>query len=292
MGAIYNSSYYDDKTITTTEPLTFARIGYDNIVTKQNITSSSSLAGFGVEALGNPFTYEVWKPANFPATLDVDAGEIVTVDYVAFGAHNLSNCVATVQYSQNGVDYIDVTTADFEKDKAAMLLFSPVSARYWRVTIDISVEESTLILDFINQRYTVYAAQGSSGDAYIGVMYLGKALEMQRGLYQGHTPGVFARQVEIRPNVSEGGQWLGRSVVRKGYKTSYSFNNLKAAWVREQMMPFFDAAITSPFFIAWRPETHADEVLFGWSDGPIVPANSGPRDYMSVSFSITAHGDE
>lgn len=293
MGAIYDRNYYDDKSLTVSEPLRFARIGYDNFVTEDNITASSSLAGFPAESLGNAFTYEIWKPSELPATLTIDAGEPVTADYMGLAVHALSGCEVMLSYSNDGTSYTEAATAAPVRDSAAMVLFDSVTARYWQITITGWATEPTLLADFTTRTYELgdYAA-GETGGALLGVLHLGQALAMQRGLFQGHTPGRWARTDEIRPSVSEGGQWLGRSVVRRGFQTSYSWSNLKSAWVRDTLTPFIDAAITQPFFIAWRPEGYADEVLYGWTNKPIQPQNTGPNDYMSVSFTVTAHGDQ
>lgn len=291
MGITYDNDFYDDKALTLDEPLRFPRIGYDNVVTEQNVIGSSSLAGFPAESVGNALTYELWKPSTLPASLDIDAGEPVTADYVAFGAHNLSGCLVTLSYSTDGSTYAPAIEGVVIRNKAGMMLFEPVTARYWRLDILGWAASPTLDLDFQSQAYAA-GDYTDADDTYLGVLYLGRALQMQRGIYQGHTPGEFARSDEIRPNVSEGGQWLGRTVIRKGYDTTYSFSNLKADWVRSTLAPFLDAAVTDPFFIAWRPETKADEVLMGWTQGPIVPTNSGPRDLMSVDFTVSAHGEQ
>lgn len=291
MGAIYDNDFYDDKPLSLDEPLRFPRIGYDNVVTEANVLGSTSLAGFPADSVGNALTYELWKPSELPAALDIDAGAPVTADYVAFGAHNLSGCRITLSYSTDGSTYTPTVEGVVVRNKAGMMLFEPVTARYWRLDILGWATSPTLSLDFVNRVYAV-GDYTEADDTYLGVLYLGRALQMERGIYQGHTPGEFARNDEIRPSVSEGGQWLGRTVVRKGYDTSYSFSNLRADWVRSTLAPFLDAAVTDPFFIAWRPETKADEVLLGWTQGPIVPTNSGPRDLMSVDFNVSAHGEQ
>lgn len=289
MGAIYDNDFYQGNEPTLSEPLRFPKIGYDNVVSGADLVASTSVAGFPVESLANSFTFELWKPSELPATVDVDAGRVVNVDYLAFGAHALGGCSIALEYSADGTNYYEAVSGGVVRDRAGMMLFEPVVGRYFRLTITAGVPLG-FDFNFVTQQYLLQPDAPTAADVYLGVLYIGKALEMQRGVYQGHTPGEFARTDEIRPSVSEGGQWLGRSVVRRGFETGFSFQNLKADWVRSTLAPFLDAAITQPFFIAWRPETKADEVLFGWSNSPIVPTNSGPRDYMSVDFNVSAHG--
>lgn len=290
MGLKYNQDYYDDKTITATETLDKARIGYNSIVTEANVSASSAVAGFPDSSLGNSFTYELWKPSTLPASIDVDAGQAVTVDYMALAVSGLTDCRVTLSYSTDGATYTEARQAIVLNNKSAMFLFDQVTARYWRLDILGWAETPTLSSDFAEGVYTL----GDYTDAqnvYLGVLYLGQALQMQRGIYQDHTPDPFAARNEIRPTVSEGGQWLGRSVVRKGYQESFQWSNLRAQWTRDNFLPFVEHAVTDPFFVAWRPQGYADEVVYGWTQNDIRPNNTGPRDFMSAEFSVTGHGE-
>ena len=90
----------------------------------------------------------------------------------------------------------------------------------------------------------------------------------------------------------EGGQWLGRSIIRKGVTTSYQWRHLKAAWYRQYFDPFVKSARTTPFFIAWRPETYPNEVAYAWAKSDIRPSNMGIRDFMEVTLSVEGLTDE
>lgn len=290
MGIRLDRNYYDDKTLTLTRPLRNSRIGYDNNVTESNVTATA-VAGFPASALGNPLTYELWKPPVFPATIDVDAGRQVTVDYVGLGVHHLGGCKVTVSSSVNGSDYTEVAEAVLVRDRAAMMLFEAVTARYWRLDIEGWAIEPTLLLDFVNQEYSV-GDYTDVANAFLGVLFIGQALQMERSFYGNYTPAPYSKDTEIRPTRSEGGQWLGRSVVRKGFVNDYSYRHLAADWVRDTFEPFIDHAVTLPFFISWRPEGYADEVLYGQVENDIQPSNMGIRNLMQVSFQVKAHGND
>lgn len=122
----------------------------------------------------------------------------------------------------------------------------------------------------------------------VGVIYIGKALEMERPLYAGHTPINLARSTVVRPNVSAGGQFLGRSIIRAGSKGSWSWSNLTAAWIREYLDPFLISARTTPFFILWRPNRFPGEAGYCWTMGDQIPTNTGPQALMS--FTLDAEG--
>lgn len=246
------------------DPLSRARIGYRTVTRNATVTASSATTGFPASAIKNPLTYERWLPLSAPATLTIDAGAMVIADYVGIGAHTLGSTGATVtiSYSENGIDWTDVLHAAPANDNAIMALFEPVLARYWRIHINRVAE--------------------------IGVVYIERALVMQRSIYGGHSPGTLSRQTEIEPSRSVTGQFLGRSIVRQGFATSYQWSNLSAAWYRANFDPFVESALRNPFFIAWRPDRFPDEVLYAWCNDDISPTNMGIRDLMQVGFSVEA----
>lgn len=292
MGIKLDRDYYDDKALTLDEPLRNSRIGYQNFVTELNVVADA-VAGFPARALGNPFTYELWKPPTNPATVTVDMGASRSVDYIGIAAHALAGCSVTVLTSPDGSTYTEQRQAVILKNRPVMLLFEPVTARYVQLKVEGWGEEPTLLLDFAGQQYGAGDATDIGG-AYAGVLYVGASLQMQRSQYGGVTPQPFTKSTEIRPSVSEGGQWLGRSVVRKGFTADTAWKHLKADWVRDKFLPFIDHAVEGEgaFFIAWRPDGFADEVFYAWTDSDIRPSNMGVADFMEVSFSFSGHSNE
>lgn len=229
------------------EPLSRARIGYRTITRNATVTATSEAPGFPASAIRHPLTYERWAPAVAPATLTIDAGALVTADYVGIAAHTIGSTGATVaiSHSEDGTTWTDVLQTAPTDDKAIMALFEPVMARYWRIRIDRVAE--------------------------IGVVYIERALAMQKGVSGGHSPGTLSRQTVIEPSRSVTGQFLGRSIVRRGFQTEYEWEYLDPLWYRANFDPFVAAAIRDPFFIAWRPDKYPEEVLYAWTDRDIAP---------------------
>src|SRR5690606_5562359 len=125
----------------------------------------------------------------------------------------------------------------------------------------------------------------------IGVISIGKALVMPHAIYQGHTPISLARETVIRPNVSERGQFLGRSIIRSGARGSWTWDRLPADWYRRYFDPFVEAARSVPFFILWRPETFPHEAAYVWTLSDIHPSNSR-RDWLTVTVEAEGLGVE
>lgn len=247
-------------------PLTHARIGYRTIWRRPSatISASSEEVDFPASAAAHELTYEFWRPASLPATWEVDAGDPVMVDYCGIASHTLSGKAVEIQY-HDGADWVTVSEVVPGDNTPLMFLFEPTEAARWRIRID-------------------------GGDVpSVGVIFFGRTLQMQRSIYGGHSPLNLSRSTTREPNRSDRGQWLGLSLIRRGVSTSFSWQNLTAAWYREHFDPFVEYATQSrgTFFIAWRPQTFPDEVGYCWVDqDDIEPSNQGQRDLMQVDMTV------
>lgn len=257
-------------------PARFTRIGYQSIARRGTVTASGNNDDEGfIDAPRSDLTYEWWRADALPAWWAVDAGEAVTVDYAGVAVHNLSTVSASVkvQHSDDGSAWTDVPGAETipGTDAPLMILFEPITARYWRLRF------------------------AGSGDApRVGVIYIGKVLAMQRPVkWRDHSPGTLSRRTTVRGSQSDGGQRLGTSVVRQGYQADYDVSNMTETWYRDQFDPFVQHARRIGYFISWRPVERPGEVLFGWTDDDIEPFNEvgGKVDRrMGVQWGMRAHG--
>jgi hypothetical protein len=253
----------DSLVLSPTVPLRNSRIGYQSITFDKTPTASSTEAGFSALAPTYPTTYEYWKPSAMPATWAIDNTTEAVCDYAGV-AGDIEGTTIQVQSSDDGTTW-ETQVEGVATKKVAMFLFEEIGARYWR-------------LRFVN------------GSPKVSVIYIGKALTMQRSIYVGHTPITLSRATEYSNNLSEGGQYLGRSIIRGGVVTGAAYQHLTADWYRANFDPFVKDARTRPFFFAWRPVPYPQEVGFVWTSGDIRPQNTGPRDFMSVSFNMTGIG--
>jgi len=256
--------------------LKLAHIGYESIVTSDNMWGSSQAAGFPVSNLANPLTAHRWKPTSLPATVGINNGVAVDAQYMGIASHSLSEneCIISFQYSTNGGSSWQTTHSVAPPNNQPIMSIFSVQAMLWRIKIE--------------------RQQGSTLTTFpsIGILQVGPALIMQRGLYQGHTPITFGRKTKRITNKTEGGQYAGNSVIREGVATTFEWTNLTAEWVRTYFSPFIVSARSRPFFIAWRYAEYPLEVGFVWTDSDIQPTNSGPRDFMSVTMSVNGYSDE
>jgi len=253
-------------------PLTHARIGHSTITRTGTLSASGEEAGFEADAAKNEMTYEFWRPDALPATWRIDAGAAVSVDYVGIAAHTLGFDGASVkpQWSNDDSAWNDVTDVSAHApadDSPILFLFAAESHRYWRIEITGSTVPS------------------------VGVVYIGAALAMPRPIYGGHSPLDLSRNTVIRPQRSERGQFLGRSIVRSGFSTDFSWQHLTPEFYRDEFDVFVEDARRFPFFLAWRPSTFPESVGYVWTGQDISPSNMGVgKGLMQVSLAVEGIG--
>lgn len=256
-------------------------IGYDSIVTATNVTASAESAGFPASALGNPLTYDRFRA---PVTGDsqgkiflfVDAGAPVSVDYFGIAAHNLATIAATVTlYGANeaglATTLTQFGTATPATDAPVMVLDTALTRRYWVLEIDAGAVTNTSEID-------------------VGVLFIGARMTFERCVRGKYKPLPYSRVTEFNVNRSMNGQFLGRTIQRKGFKSSIAFDMMTAAWVRSTFQGFVKAARVSAYFFAWKPDTYPGEVAFVDTADDIAAEYTGDRDRMSASWEMQGLG--
>lgn len=243
------------------------------------ITSSRSVATDGALANANDAgTYSYWVPVTTgqtTATYVSDLGSAKLVNFAGIVAHNLGDKGADIvlAYSANGSSWTNVAVNHSpDTDENIGLYFEDVTARYWRISLTFP----------------------TAAAIYVGVISFCSALVFPTRIYQGYTPPLQATSVERLGNVTEGGNYVGTAVVRRGQATSFGLNYLSPSFVRDTEMQAFQAWYNAgkPFFWAWRPMKYGD-LLYAWRSGAeIVPTNSGPNNLMSFSASVRAYDDK
>ena len=246
-------------------PLNHSRIGHSTWTRIGTASASSEEANFPSDAPLNELTYEFWRPTALPATWTLDAVLPSYADYIGIAAHTLgsSSCTVTIQSSPDNSTWTNIDSLTPTDDSPIMFLFDEVLARYYRLSIT-----------------------GGADMPSVGVVYVGQTLDMMRPCFGGLTPINLSRNSVIRPNKSEGGQWLGRSVIRQGTSMSVSYKNLDGDWLRTYFQPFMIDAISYPFFYAWRPDNYPDACGYVWTTKDIVPSNQGVNSLMQVGWDM------
>lgn len=288
MSEILNRDYYQGGELASLHDLKPPRIGFNNYMGEATLSSSDSdVATFEHDGLKNPLSYDLWKPAAFPYSLHIDLGARRFIDYFGFAAHSLGGCSVQVLTSEDDTNYLEVDRITFTNDNDAMILTKPILVRYVRLVFSGWRYVPRASLNFVTAEYSEHTDPATNtGGAHCGVLYMGQSLKMPYSIYGGHTPAPLSEKVESVPTKSNGGHWLGRSIVRRSNSEQFAFKYLGAAWYRDNFQAFVEHAKTLPYFALWRPIEFADEAIFGTTTGTIAPQNTGPGDMMSVSFNV------
>lgn len=250
-------------------PLNHARILYDNLLF--NYSSVTSSTGSNPSYSVIPNTYKSWQ---FSTTgwIKYTLTSSQSIDTVCIGAHNLANGGYTVR-------------AFYRETAAGSLIgFAPQKA----------VTDNTPIMFHVDtpvnaEVIEIYTTVGT-GSGQIGYVSAGTALQLQRPFFSGHTPITMGDNTVYRNNMTDGGEFTSRSIIRKGFSNSVSLDNVDRTWIQDYFLDFKEVSKEYMYFIAWNLLEYPDEVGLCMTGGDISLQFSGTRDLMSINWSQTGHG--
>jgi hypothetical protein len=232
---------------------------YRNYFLEGTVTASGEEPGFPYENALDGLTGDFWIPDALPATLAVDLGVGREINCIGFVGES-NGCTFIVEY-YNGATWIVRGTFTPTVNVWVGFFTGGVTDAQWRVRITGATVPS------------------------VAVLFLGNALRIERRLYVGHAPITMSRVVDKVGNLAEGGQYLGKEIIRRGVQTSIAFKNLTPDFVRDEIDPFIESAITNAFFWCWRPQTYR-EAAYVWTNDDIAPTNDAANGDMGVSFNV------
>lgn len=247
-----------------------ARIGYRDVIT--SVTATSAAEEASASAVLSWQTYERWRPTASPATLTATF-TATTIDYIGIGAHTLSRATRVTFEVRAGGVWSEVVPGVIEgmeaPDNEPIMLLMGARENVTGVRVSFDYD-------------------GDPPD--VGKLVAGGVLVMQRPFYAGHSPAMLARNTSKQPNISEGGEWLGSTVIRQGRSTQVTWEHLRAPWYRVYFDPFVEHARRYPFFFAWNPRRFPD-CLYAMTTEDAVPDNMGTRDFMMVTLGLKGYSD-
>lgn len=251
-------------------PLNHARILFDNKLVVNEGYSATNGGSSAINAL-KPNTWERWEFTG-ASTLTVQFTFNRQIDTICIGGHNLGSKLRSisVEYSTttSGEDFVEFAPSKNPTTDAA-IMFHNVSAPFMR-------------------RVRVIVAGG--GDVYVAYISGGLALQMQRPFFNGHQPYTDSDVTEYYSNRTESGEIIGRQIRRKGYETSYEWQNIDDAWYRENIPIFKERAKTGPMFIAWNLLEYPNDVAFGETTGDISTSMQNGTRTRRNGLSFTLRG--
>lgn len=237
-------------------------IGIDNILSRPDVTTSASSEASGGGFHNNAFDgvpYDQWvTTSGTDQWLRVSRSEPLSCNYAAIHRHNLGTKGGSyrVQYSTE-VSPVDSDPNDWtdalswqtvSSDGTVMSTFNEISARHWRIGV-----------------------QGS-GSLSIGIIHLGKTLELPKGPTPGFAPPEFAEVALLSTPYTHDGNPAPRSIIRRAAQIDLELDLVDDHWVRNYWLGFRRQVETENFFFMWSPYYYPDKVAYCWLDGRRGPA--------------------
>ena len=252
-------------------PLNHARILYNNKLF--GYESVTSVKGVPLNAL-TPNTWQRWifDSSTTSSGIRIDLPSAVTIDCICIGAHNLGAIGATVSlsYSTDGTTFVD-WSPDFDVGgRAAIMSYTQTPKQVKAIQVFIQA--------------------GTTATGYIGYISAGEALQMQRPFFNGHQPYTDSDVTEYYSNRTESGNIIGRQIRRRGYETTYEWQNIDDTWYRNNIPVFKDYAKRYPMFIAWNLLEFPDDVAFGETTGDIATSMQNGTRIKRTGLSFTLKG--
>lgn len=257
--------------VTPPFPLNHARILYENKMQTYEDIIDNTGTSTAINAL-IPDTSSAWSftQSGGSNAFRTDFSSPVEIDTVCIGAHNVFSVGGSIRIQYGAAPSGTFTT---------IANMTPESNSPIMVHLDEPVL-ATLV------QISVY---GANGDVEVGYVAAGVALQMQRPFFVGHTPITDSDVTQYYRAKTESGNIVGRSIRSQGFQTSYDWSNLQDAWYREYIPNFKESAKIAPIFIAWNLLEYPDDVGFGFVEGDISAAYTGPRKRRSMNFTLLGY---
>lgn len=240
------------------------KVLFNNVITESNVTIDTFVSPYGIEGALNTLTYEFWE---FDAdTAQVDVEYTGSVNALGLVIENLLNCTLNVFSSDDGVSYSLILSRDFLRNGAYLIALPQTTANYFRI-------------EFL---------KAAESDAIVRNIMLGMSLEFERCLMGTHSPIPYNRNTEFISNTSGTGQFLGRSIRRKGFSNSWQFNMISNTWGRDEFQQFVENCQDKAYYISWNDDLYPDECALGWTDEDIGLSYTGDAALMQASWQMRA----
>jgi hypothetical protein len=217
------------------------RVLYENFFRDGTLTASSEAVGKPKELAVDGLTYDAWTSTGGATEwLRTQLSGAESADAMAVLGHNLTGCTVTPQRSTNGSSWTDLHAGYVvPDDKPIVWEFAGVSDVYWRLLIE-----------------------NAASAVHIAALQVGTKLTLQKGLPSGWRPPELNEERMYTNVMSEGGQILGRNVIRRGVAVEVDTPNADYVWAREDWADFIAVAERYAVFFWWVYGAKA-EIMFG-----------------------------
>ncbi|RVD58857.1 hypothetical protein EN866_19545 [Mesorhizobium sp. M2D.F.Ca.ET.223.01.1.1] len=242
-----------------------ARLCFENLLENGTVVASSEDAANPVANAYDWLTSDFFKPAaSGTINIDLTLSGADSADYFAFYGHDLYAHGGTIKLQWwDGASWVDCFTAVTPTDGTPQVVtFASQTSTKWRVVITCTSVFSIAVISF------------------------GAQLPLEYGMYLGWTPPKFGRNTQLTNSQSDGGAFLGRSIIAKGVKSSLDVQYASDAWMRANWLTFVEHAEQKPFFFVPNIGTYPGDSVFAFTDADIPAPTQTHFGRMGTSIPI------
>jgi len=250
-------------------------LGYDNVFLRSGAIVSATAADIGfpeTNATSWLITGGGWQATADPQViLTVTLPATENLNSYGLFRHNLGTLGASVQleYSTDGISWTLFTGSVKNPidDKAIFFIGTGVAALFWRLNIQSIPVGGTVI---------------------IGQAFISSSLQMFSPPEPGFTPPELALNNLYITSRADGGDFLGRTLIRRGSKMSFMNSIVHKNWVRDNWQAVMASIEKTPFYYAWDSLNFSDEVAFCYVDKKIDNPSYVNSAYFNLSLNFIA----
>jgi hypothetical protein len=249
-----------------------ANLLYRNLFLEGTLTGTLELPGSPVENAVSGETWDYWSGNTSGATIQVDLGFARTCDGLGIASHDAATDGSRIdlQYSSNGSTWNNVIQYLPPDNSAIFIAFPPISARYWRVLVDIAICD-------------------------IGVIILGQRLQFPSGVLTGHTSMHNSKKSKLMNTTTVSGHHRNNRITRMGIEGKIDFGLVATSFGDGAFQEFKDHYNAGKiFFYAGSPLNYPKDMALCWrpeAAGDISPSYQEGGTLMDLSMEVSAFVD-
>lgn len=249
-------------------------IGYDSLYLRSDavVSASAEDTGFPAENATSWLTYSGGWRTSISGDQNLAVSFPSTEAAGSFGLfkHNLGDIGGTVklQESDDGITWNDITGSSFAPtdNRTIFFVFTEETHPYWRLVFNVPSGETLIV----------------------GQAFIGPAMQLFGGPESGFTPPNLAFNDDFVNSRADGGDFLGRSLIRKGAKTGFSVSAVAAAWIRSTWEPFLETAQLQPFYFSWNSADYPTEVAYCYTEDNVAKPTYQSAAHMTIRLDFIA----
>ena len=244
-----------------------AHIAYDSFLLRDDVTltADSEDADQEIENGASWTTYGGgWQvSATGDHTVTVGFATTRQGQCYALHKHNLSTLGITVkmQISNDGSNWTDVAGSEQTPASDITLFYvndTAITSPFWRL----------------------FFSGHTSGTMRIAQIFIGPCFQVHQPPGLGWSPPNIALNDDFITSRADGGDFLGRSLIKRGSKTSFTMTPVVESFVRNTWLPFMRAAEEQPFYYSWDTVNFPLEVAYCYVDKKIdIPRHVTNRHF-------------